>query len=186
MRRSLLISSKQALADDHAGVSVGVAFHAAAGARDQGRTWGIAFRRTSCIIASNQRTTTRTFTTGIARVHPTDHHAIIPGFVFTVVMDSPSQPVGTLLVGAAAVLALLWLEVAKMLEDQNTGPMLLRKLDNAATHQMRVLLIERTHVGPQMRIILFPFGNHTGLAPVAGYSSQESRAFGRAVACPCQ
>ncbi len=92
------------------------------------------------------------------------------GFVFAVLEDFPPYPVRAFLVGASAVRALVRLEVSEMLEDEDTGPMLLRKLDNAATDQVRVVLIEGAHLRPQPCVVLFASGNDAGFASIASYS----------------
>src|SRR5260370_40557391 len=69
LRWDLVGTSKQAFANDKAGISIGVAIHLALWTVHQGRAWGVSFCWFSGIIASNEPTTSSTLTTCIAGTH---------------------------------------------------------------------------------------------------------------------
>ncbi len=87
---TFLITSKQAFANDDAGISIGVAAHLAIWAEHQGSTGRISFRWLSRVIAGNRRTTAGTVMTGIPGIDSAGHDSLIPGFVFAVLEDLPS------------------------------------------------------------------------------------------------
>ncbi len=81
--------------------------------------------------------------------------------------NAPFHPERPLLIASSVVLPLGRFEVAEMLKNEYGCLMLLGKLDNAVTHQMRYLLIHMPDVVPEMHIVLLVLCKNTGLVTVA-------------------
>jgi hypothetical protein len=93
-------------------------------------------------------------------------------------------------VATAAILALLWLEIAQMLKHQDRGLMLDGKLDNTRTHQMGKIVVAAADLGrsqsalscspsamiPVLRRLRAIHPNWC--APLAGYPSTTANKLG--------
>jgi hypothetical protein len=61
-----------------------------------------------------------------------------------------------------------------MLEDENTRPVRLRELDNAAACQVRDVFINVSDLAPEIGIVLFIFRDEARLRSVACNTSEQS------------
>ena len=113
-------------------ISVRIPTHSACLAIHQWSTISIALGLLPFRVACNRSTASCTRATGILWAYPTGENTSIIGLVLGVVEDAPFHPEGTFAISTFAVLAFTWLEVAKVLKDENARRMLLGKLDNAA------------------------------------------------------
>jgi hypothetical protein len=116
--------------------------------------------------------TTSTFPTGIAWIDPAGDDALAPCLIFGVLEDAPLHPEGSLAVSTTAIRASLGFEGAEVLKHQDGRPMVMSKLDNASTHQVRERLIDVLDLAPEGNIVLLALGYDAGLASVACNASQ--------------
>ena len=86
-------------------------------------------------------------------------------------------------IAPVAIFALLWLEGAQVLKDQDAGPLLFGKLDNASADQVREVLICLSDLAPESRIVLFALRNDASLGAVPCNASEQVRAFSRLSLC---
>src|SRR2546426_10942318 len=115
---------------------------------------------------------TRTFSTRIPGIDAAGDDPFLPCLVLGILEDASFHPEGAFAIAATTIHAFLWFELAQMLEDENGGFMLLSKLDNASTHLMRKVLIGMFDLAPEVYIVLFPVGDETRLATIAGNASK--------------
>lgn len=108
-----------------------------------------------------------TFSTGISGIDPASENAFIIRFVLRVLEDASLHPEGSFPIASVAIFALLWLEVPKVLKDQDSSPVLLGKLHNASTYQMRDGLVCIVDLAPEVDVVLFTDRDDTGLASIA-------------------
>ncbi len=107
-----------------------------------------------------------TFPARIGRVDSAGNDPDVPRLVFGVIEDTSLHPVGAFVVSPATILALLRLEVAQVLKDEDARLMSLGELDNTGAHQMGNLLIHLPDLAPQVSIVLFPFCDDASLGSV--------------------
>src|SRR5450759_2995053 len=163
----VVIAFHQTLTDDQTGIVIGIALRATLLAEDQWSAGGISFCWLACLIPGDKRMTASTFSARIPRVDSRCDDPLIPCLVFGIREDASLHPVCPLAIASMAVLALLWLEIAQVLKDQDRRPMLFGKLHNARTHQMRDGLVHVGDLAPEVCIVLFTFCYPARLAPVA-------------------
>lgn len=157
----------QALPDDQTGIAVGVSSHLALGTQGERSAGGVPFYGVPLGIANDQARASSAFSGGIAWVNPTRDHPQVPRLVCGEGEDPPLHPVGSFPVSPVAIRAFFRLEVPQMLEDQDTGPLLLGEQHNASAHQMGNVLIDGSDLAPEVGIVLFIFGNDASLRSVA-------------------
>src|SRR6266496_1147276 len=110
---------------------------------------------------------TSTFSTGIPRVDSTGDDPLVPRLIFAQLEDASLHPECSFAIPSVAIFAPVWLQVPKVLKDQDSSPVLLGKLDNANAHEMRDVLVCIVDLAPEVYVVLFPFGYDTGLASIA-------------------
>src|SRR5258708_38452287 len=147
-------------------------FHSAFLTIDQWSAHCVAFWFLPLTVTSNRSTASCTRTTGISGTYPTGENTSIVGFVLCVVENASFHPIGAFLIPSFAVLALCWLEVAKMLKNHDACLMLLGKLDNAGTYQMSHMLVYVSHLLPRIHIVLFVLCNVASLFAIACDTSE--------------
>ncbi len=162
-----MIACHQTLADHQTGISIRMALHTAPMAQNQRSTLSIPLCRLPLLIACHQTATTSTFPTGVAWIDPAGDDALVPCLIFGVLEDAPLHPEGPLAVSPAAIRASLGFEIAEVLKHQDGRPMVMSKLDDASTHQVRERLIDVLDLAPEVGIVLFALGDDASLAPVA-------------------
>jgi hypothetical protein len=109
-----------------------------------------------CREAFDLFATASTFAARVAGIDAGGDDPAVPGFVLRKLENAPLHPEGPLAVAPFAILALLWFELAQMLEDQNAGSLVFGKLNNTSTHQVRKVLIGIADMPPEVGIILLP------------------------------
>ncbi len=157
----------QTLADNQTGISIGMALHPTLMTQNQRSTLSIPLCWLPLLITRHQAVTTSTFPTGVAWIDPAGDDALVPCLIFGVLEDAPLHPEGSLAVSPTAILASLGFEVAEVLKHQDGRPMVMSKLDNASTHQVRERLIDVLDLAPEVNIVLFALGDDASLASVA-------------------
>ena len=166
----------QTLADNQTGISIGMTLHTTLMTQNQRSTLSIPLCRLPLLIACHQAVTTSTFSTGVAWIDPAADDALVPCLIFGVVEDAPLHPEGSLAVSPPAILASLGFEVAEVLKHQDARPMVMSKLDNASTHQVRERFIDMFDLAPEVNIVLFALSYDSSLASVACNAPQLLRA----------
>src|SRR5258708_28684030 len=151
---------------------MGMALDATMMAQNQRSTLSIPLCRLPLLIACHQAVTTSTFPTGVAWIDPAGDDALVTCLIFGVLEDAPLHPEGSLAVSPTAILASLRFEVAEMFKHQDGRPVVMSKLDNTSTHQVRERLIAVLDLAPEVNIVLFALGYDAGLASVAGNAPQ--------------
>jgi hypothetical protein len=149
-----------------------MALHPTLLTQNQRSTLRIPLCRLPLLIACHQAVTTSTFPTGVAWIDPAGDDALVPCLLFGVLEDAPLHPEGSLAVSPAAIRASLGLEVAEVLKHQDGRPVVVSKLDNASTHQVRERRIDVLDLAPEVGIVLFALGDDASPASVAGNAPQ--------------
>src|SRR5713101_2786815 len=138
-----LIAGDEPLTDDQTGITICVPLHPAVRAAYQGCARGIAFCSLPSIVANHETMTAVTFPARIGRVDSAGNDPDVPRLVFGVIEDTSLHPVGAFAVSPATILALLRLEVAQVLKDEDARLMSLGELDNTGAHQTSADSVER-------------------------------------------
>ncbi len=163
---------KQSLTDDQRGIPIGISSHSTVRAKGQRRPRRVAFCGVFGVVACDEAMTTGAFFAGIAGAHTTRDDPLAPGFVLRVFEDASLHLVCPFRVTSTAVFALLWCEIAEVLKDEDTRPVLCSKLHDTRTDQMSHLLVHLSDLCPQSCVILLALSQNTGLAPVACNTSK--------------
>ncbi len=164
---------QQTLADNQTGISISMAPHTTLMTQNQRSTLSIPLCRLPLLIACHQAVTTSTFLTGVAWIDPAGDDALVPCLIFGVLEDAPFHPEGSLAVSPTAIFASLGFEVTEVFKYQDGRPVVLSKLDNASTHQVRERLIDVLDLAPEVNIVLFALGDDASLASVACNAPQR-------------
>jgi hypothetical protein len=164
----------ETLTDHQRSIPICLPTHLTLWAGDQWHTVGIAFLWLPLRIAHHERMTASTLSAGVARVDPAGDDTVCPCLIFGVLEDAPLHPEGAFDVPSAAILALLWLEIAQVLKSQNAGSMLNGKLDNTCAHLMGLRVVAVPEFLPEIGVILLTFSDDARLAAVACDASKLS------------
>src|SRR5258708_1906859 len=151
---------------------MGMALDATMMAQNQRSTLSIPLCRLPLLIACHQAVTTSTFPPSVAWIDPAGDDPLVPCLIFGVLEDAPLHPEGSLAVSPTAILASLRFAGAELLTHQDGRRVVMSKLDNTSTHQVRERLIAVLDLAPEVNIVLFALGYDAGLASVAGNAPQ--------------
>jgi hypothetical protein len=161
-----LSAGNQTLPDDQTGIAIRIAAHGACFTEHERRSRGIACYRLSLGVADHQTLATSAFSGRIPGIDPAGDDPLVPRFVFGVGEDASLHPESAFAIAPVAIFALLWLEGAQVLKDQDGGPLLFGKQDNASADQVREVLICLSDLAPESRIVLFALRNNASLGAV--------------------
>jgi hypothetical protein len=117
--------------------------------------------------------TTSTFPTGISGIDARRNNPFLPCLVPGILENASRDREGPFAIAPAAILALLGLELAQMLKDEDRRPVCFGELDNASTHLMGQILIRIPDLIPESFVILLPLGYEASPMSVACNASKQ-------------
>ena len=178
------VARQEALSDDETGITICISLHPTRLAEREWHPRGVAAHRLPLCIPHDQGMTTVAFSGRVARIDAAGDDPQVPRLIFGIIEDPSLHPELSFAVAPVAIFPLRGLEVAQVLEHQETCPLRLGKLDNTSAHQMRGLLIHMADLAPEVGIVLLVRGHDACLAAVDCDSSKRTLPKARSLSAP--